>query len=413
VPNAFLWLAFRDGKGTPRTLTLGPVWEDGSAAGGWRFQSAPMPALAQPVEFLSFRVYEPKGPDQGTQFELQLDDLQVTRPDGAGGHVIDVLVDFEYDDGWTGMPTSEGLDVGFDLMPEVAELGSHRGERIGSITLGRGLDGGERGIYRSTGGGPLPVAASRGFLRTTGIDEGEAFVGSVAGSKLPIRVAATVDYFPTLFPSEGGFLVADLDAILGYLDSHGAHGGSPDEVFVLLDADRYADAVAEIKGIYKLARVDDRRDLEASSLLDPLTVAGWRGVGVVALGITVTVATLGYVTYLGAYARRTRGQSAFARALGLSRGHHLGVMLVEHLLVGALGAGLGVSSGLAVSRIAVASVAHSESGRELVPPFILQTEWTPIVLMLAGLAVAGGVALVGLIRGFARAPLHDLTRLHE
>jgi len=413
VSDVFLWLEFRGGGGMPRTVTLGPVWEEGASPGEWRFQSAALPRMKPPVELLSFRVYEPTGPDTGTPFVLHMDDIQVMRPEGAGGRIDEVVIDFEEHGGWTGAPTSEGLDVEFTLGPEPESVGIHRGSHAGRLTLGPGTHGGVRGVYRSMAGGPLPVVASSGFLSATGLREGDAFVASLAASLTPLQVVATADYFPTLFPSDGGFLLGDLDGVTDYLDQRGSEGGSPGEVFVKLDPVLYDQAAQEIRDEFRLARFEDRRELEAGSLIDPLTAAGWRGVGVVALAITVAVAVFGYLTYLRAYARRTRVESAFLRALGLSRLHYAGVMLVEHLLVGAVGSGLGVASGLWVSRIAVASMAHTEKGGELVPPLILQTEWTPVALMFAALAAAGAVALVSMVRAFVRAPLHELTRAEE
>ncbi|MBM3956840.1 MAG: ABC transporter permease, partial [Gemmatimonadetes bacterium] len=223
----------------------------------------------------------------------------------------------------------------------------------------------------------------------------------------------TADYFPTLFPSGGGFLIADLHALADYLDQRGSESGAYTEMFVRLDPALHAQAAQEIAGMFKLGRFEDREQLRGGALVDPLTAAGWRGVGVVALAVAVTSAVLGYLTYLRAYARRTRVESAFVRALGLSGSHYAGMLLVEHLLIGLFGVGLGVLSGLWVSRIAVASIAHTETGGELVPPFVLQTDWTPVVLMLGALAVTGAAALAGLVRAFVRAPLHDLTRAEE
>ena len=413
VSDVFLWMVVRDGGGWPRTVTLGPVSHEGTPAGEWRFQSAELPEMVPPVELLSFRVYEPVSGDSGTPFVLHMDDIQVVRPDGAGGLKTEVVIDFEEHGGWTGAPTSEGLDVEFALDAEPESLGIHPGSRVGKLTLGPGTDGGVRGVYRSAADGPLPVVASPGFLSATGLGEGDSFVVSVAGSLKSLQVAATAEYFPTLFPSRGGFLIGDLDALADYLDQRGSEGGNPNEVFVELDPVLHAKAAGEIKNVFKLARIEDRVELEGDSLMDPLTVAGWRGVGVVALVITVAVAILGYLTYLRAYAQRTRVESAFVRALGLSHLHYAGVMLVEHLLIGALGAGLGVASGLWVSRIAVASMAHTEKGGELVPPFILQTEWMPVALMFAALAAAGALALISMVRAFTRAPLHELMRAEE
>ena len=87
--------------------------------------------------------------------------------------------------------------------------------------------------------------------------------------------------------------------------------------------------------------------------------------------------------------------------------------LIEHGIVAVIGVIVGVASGLVASRVAVGAIAHSETGRALLPPFILQTSWWPVLVILALAAGAGVVGVVSSFVGFLRTPLHELTRSAE
>jgi hypothetical protein len=66
-----------------------------------------------------------------------------------------------------------------------------------------------------------------------------------------------------------------------------------------------------------------------------------------------------------------------------------------------------------MTRVAVDSVSHTESGRPVLPPFVLATEWLPVVLVFGGLALVAAGALGRMAIGYARLPLHVLTRREE
>jgi ABC-type antimicrobial peptide transport system permease subunit len=144
--------------------------------------------------------------------------------------------------------------------------------------------------------------------------------------------------------------------------------------------------------------------------VDPLAVAGWRGMGVVALVLAGVATTLGYITYLSAHSRSTEHDSAYMRAIGLSRREFLGIVIIEHALIGLLGVALGILTGIGISRVAVSSMAFTETGDRLLPPFILQTNWAPVGIVLAIAAATALVILAGVLRGYPRLPLHILTR---
>jgi ABC-type antimicrobial peptide transport system permease subunit len=87
--------------------------------------------------------------------------------------------------------------------------------------------------------------------------------------------------------------------------------------------------------------------------------------------------------------------------------------LIEHGIVAVVGIAVGVATGLVGSRIAVGAIAYSESGRELLPPFILQTSWWPVLTILIIAASAGLFGIVSSLISFLRRPLHELTRSAE
>lgn len=230
---------------------------------------------------------------------------------------------------------------------------------------------------------------------------------------MPVEVVARAEYFPTLFPQRGGFLVGDVNAVLGYLDNRGFQRITPNEVFVTMEdgADRAMEQ--GLREVFPLFHLNSRSALEEEALVDPLAVAGWRGTGLVAVSVTIIAAVLGYVTYFAAYAGRMRVESALIRALGLSRSHFLRMLLVEHVLVAVTGAAIGVAAGLFVSRLAANSMTVNEAGGLFVPPFTLRTEWLSTSLLLAFIAASVSLAVLVLVRCYDRAPLHELTRVEE
>ena len=55
------------------------------------------------------------------------------------------------------------------------------------------------------------------------------------------------------------------------------------------------------------------------------------------------------------------------------------VSLVEHLAIAGIGLALGTWAGFEISRLMVSSVAVTETGNPVMPPFILTTDWGMMV----------------------------------
>ncbi len=410
IKHLFLWATIRGGSGVAETITLGPV-----EPGGWRLQSASLEGIVAPVELLSIKLFEPEGEDRATAGSIFFDD--VVAIDSATGERT-IVVDFDQPDRWTPFPTSNGLDVVFTLAQEAdsKHTGETSGSGIGSMTFGRGTDGGVRGIYRSASGGPLPVIVSSTLAGNAGIIPGVPFIARLSGGLTPLVAVQIVDYFPTLDPdNDQGFMVVDLDIFFDFLELKGALPADLiDEMFIATAPGNHDQALEDVNSLLSAAaRVDVRRDLQSESLVDPLSVAGWRGVGLLAGITTLVVVVLGYLTYLRAYIGRMNTEEAFVRSMGLSRANYMATAVIEHMFLGLAGIALGVVSGLAVAGLAVGVSTRTSSGDEPLPPFKLATEWEPVLLGYVILGATAVAALGLLTARYSRRALHEATRLDE
>ena len=410
VPNLFLWGVLRDSTGRSTTVTFGPTTDE------WHYQSAAMPFMIEPVQIVSLQVFEQAGPDGGHPTVLFMDDLLAVSGQGDQQN-IEVIVDFEDPGLWTELPTSEGLDTKFGLAgepfgPEL-RTGAIGGRSVARVVMGRGTDSGIRGIYRTASPGPLPVLASPLFMGATLARKSEPFLISVSGAFAVVEIIGVVDYFPTLDPSTDPFLIIDVNVLSEFMELRGLVEFNANEAFIATDPAKHADTVELLVASFPTDQVTDRTALLTSASVDPLAVAGWRGMSVVAVIVTCAATTLGYSTYLSAHARRTRAEAAYLRSLGVSRSSYLTMVVIEHSLVGAIGVAIGIAAGLSVSGIAVESIAHTDTGRILLPPFILQTNWAAMAVILGAVLVAAVISLGAMLRAYANAPVHELVRTRE
>ncbi|MCH7739388.1 MAG: FtsX-like permease family protein [Chloroflexi bacterium] len=409
--NLFLWVVLQDANGQPVTVTLGPI-----QGPEWGFQSAQVPdRLARPARIASILVFEPVAGDGGSPTTFYFDDLEATIGQAGDEANREVIIPFESRSDWATLATSEGLDTVFTLEPEPPGLGRDQGEFIGQMVLGRGTDGGVRGIYRAVASDAFPVIASESFLDETGIRVGEPFVSRVFGVFTPLVIVNTVKYFPTLDPGLGGFVITDYAAMSDFLKSRGnSFPNASDELYFEADEEDISRLIAEVRARTSgVLRVVDTGTLTARALVDPLAVAGWRGMAAVALIGTFAIVGFGYITYLGSYIARSRPESAQLSVLGMSRRTYLLTVATEHVIVGVVGLSLGTVTGLIMTDVAVDAISHTESGGRLIPPFVLSTDWTGVSLIYVIIGVIGIFAAVKMFRQFRRLALNQLMRVEE
>ena len=400
--NMFLWVVIQDARGIVVTVTLGTVGRP-----QWHLMAAEIPSnLEPPLELVSVQLYEPGFGAVGTPGSILLDDIHVTFGSNGQAHTLE---DFENPIGWTPLATSA---LSGDRITATREE-SYQGVRAGLFSFGKETSGGIRGFYRSPSGGPMSVVASSSFLAANGYRVGDAIVVQLENRILPAVVRDVVDYFPTLNPAGGGFVLADLDTLLRHLNMLGPTSrATPNELFIAEAAGAGSAVRDVVLGLSASAQgVHDRELLMESIRLNPLITAGWRAMAVLAVGIIVFTAGLGYVTYLLSFAERSRSEMGFLRSLGLDRRQIMGLLSFEHLVIVIVGLGLGSWAGFQMSNIMVSSVAVTETGRRVIPPFILTTDWSVLLPIFAALVVIFLAALIWLTRSTVRQDLTAISRL--
>ena len=378
----FLWIVLEDANGRTDTVTFGKVPEP-----GWNLVNTDLPGdLVHPIKVVSIQINEPGFGATATAGSIVFDDLAAVSESGEA-----TLVEgFEDSFDWVHLATTQ---LGVDEVTRVSD-NVHSGTGAAHFVFGKETNVGLRGFYRAGGHGFIPAVASRTFSAATGAGVNNAILVTLPGGVVPVVVTDIVDYFPTLDPARGGFLVFDIDTLLTYLDALNPIGGTAvNEIFIETAPGADMEVFQSVSRIVR-ARGDaiGLEEQLAAQEIDPLISAGWRTIVLVALGVVLFISGLGYVVYLLAFAERSMGEMGSLRSLGFSRVQTIGLIGLEHMLVALIGLGVGTWAGFQMSRMVVSSVAVTDGGGRVLPPFILTTNWVLVgplyVVMLAIFVVA-------------------------
>jgi hypothetical protein len=393
-PGIFLWAIFRDGQGAYASRSFGELDFE-----GWRLMETSLRAggvldLLPPATLEAVVLFQSTF-RQGTEGQVVLDDLHVTTV--SGQHVV--LDGFENLTDWTPIATSPSrLDSVQSL-----QLGSEtkEGQSVAQFTFGRETANGNRGFFRNKLHGPVPILANPNFLNTNGLRVGDTFILNVEDVMLTVTIRNTVRYFPSLDP-DYAFVIAPIDPVLDYVNL--IKGGAPlrpNQIVLDLPEDQVRrEAVTdtlESRGLLAGAAVVDRREEMLRSSLDPLAAVGWRGLVFASFAVLLLVVLVGYVSYSLLAARDRRWEVGVVRALGLERRDVVRWVMLENVLVLGVGAVIGSWAGLELSRIMVPLMSFTKAGLKVVPPFLIETSWPSLSVLLTGLFI--GVALTVLIVG--------------
>jgi hypothetical protein len=274
-----------------------------------------------------------------------------------------------------------------------------RTDRGLQVELGTGTDLGVRGVVRANS--PfVPALFSETALESNNLAVGDETVVHVFNRSVPARIVGVTDYFPTMDPADGGFVVADLSRLWSHLALSSANSaGVAAEIFVGLD--NLADTLvveelsSEIGGLLSIVSRDELRE---SSVVTPLAVAGWRGASVVTASLAIALALLGFLTFTPMRPTSDRFNLAVLRALGAGRRGLVVVNVIEQLVVLVVGVAAGVGTGLVMARLAVDTASQTESKVNTLPPIVFSTNWDYVSGLVISLAViALGVMIFDVI----------------
>jgi len=380
----------------------------------WRYLEVPVePARfgqppAYPLTLLSIATSEPEfgvGSGPGSIF---LDDLQVRE-----GTRATIVEDFENIAEW-GVLESSTLSRGSLTSSDLTPRGSGRsGAFAWQSTTGSAY----RGLFLKGSEPGLPVAATPSFLSTSGRRVGDTFLISVGRNFVPVTVKGVINYFPTLSPSPPGFLVISIDSLLGYLNLFATIDQIlPNEVMLKLsdEAELRANLYSELWD-RKLAP-GTLHSLEKSTAAlrdDPLISAGMQALIFVVLLGSLSLSLGGYAAFSLLLAARSTLPFAITRAIGLSRRQLMAFLMVEQLATVALGVLAGTWLGVRISSITISFLEHTEEGRGVLPPFLIEVQWGSAAVVAGALFVATMATIALLARHFVQVPISQALRLGE
>ena len=404
MPGLTVWVVVEDSRGSVTSIPLGtPSSEE------WTLLTSELPGrLPRPLHLVSVQISEPGVGTSLTPGQILFDSIHAV---SATLGQMEMIEDFEGQRRWFPIVTAA-------LSPErITTTGreSHAGLRAGVFTFSKENHFGVRGFYQSPTGGPVPVVVSTAFARDTFLREGEIFVAGLEGRFIPMVVRGTVDYFPTMDPLGGRFILSDLDALLGHLNIMGHTPRTrPNELFISGAPGAESTIEAEVEREFRYwGTVHYLDSLLESAGRDPLTTSGWNSMVLLVLAMAVVTAGLGYLAYIAAFSKRARTQIGSLNAVGLSRRQLIGLLSFEHAVVVAVGLGIGVVAGLQMSRLMVASVSFTESGQSAVPPFLLITDWGLMAPAYAALCAVFLAAVLSLIKRASGAEIKTIARLES
>ncbi|HIC68248.1 MAG TPA: FtsX-like permease family protein, partial [Candidatus Latescibacteria bacterium] len=298
---------------------------------------------SRPLTLVSLRVHEVGAGRKLQAGTILIDGILVRANDGRS----EIIEPFDDTEGWNLLKVSpEAIsdvlrmsDVGFD---------GDSGSALFSWTGGSPLT--SRGIFHGRSRSPVPVLASKSFVKATGHSVEEQFDISVSGHRVPVRLQGTIELFPTMITPNQRFLVADLTSLTRYANM-GATVREllPNEVWVSTSADgpergELVAALEEVDG-YSARSVTDRAKGLAESKVDPLVDAGWRALLFIAFSAVLILSCLGFLVHAYVSFSNRQLQFALLRTVGFSMKQLTTMVWLEQTLVVAVGMALGTWMG--------------------------------------------------------------------
>lgn len=317
---------------------------------------------------------------------IWLDDLRAETPDGAMP-----MEGFEQDAPWrSALGVAGGDRVEFDAANAVEGEAALRYSWSG---LGAND---ELIIVRESPNLPVRAAIDRESLEAAGLALGDVAPIVVGGAAIPVRIAAVVDYFPTLNPAQGGFLIADLAALRSAALVAASRAVLPiTEVWAATDSDAARGVVGELMDeVYLSSVVLDAQLLLNDAQTDPFRSGGIAALFVVGfLGLLTMGATTLFLT-LAAEGRERSREFALLQTIGYGRAAMRLQAAVEVLLVLLIGIGVGIALGRAVAGALLGFLEVTAEGVRAAPPTAISVDWLVAGL---GVAVLAACAMAGVL----------------
>jgi len=260
---------------------------------------------------------------------------------------------------------------------------------------------------------PAGLLVSRGFLTRHGLSVGDPLRLTVGAAgefhEIEFTVAAPLDLFPSLYPQDGPFFVANLDYVF-----QGLGGAFPYDVWLTTDpAVPGAEVVAGVRrlGLAVVSASDARATIAAEQTrperqgLFGLLTAGF----LAAAALTV----LGFLVYAAASFQRRFVELGALRAVGLSVGQMSAYLAGEQAILILAGACLGTMLGVAAGSLFIPYLQVGAGAAAQVPPFVVQIAWEKLWLIYVVFGAMFLAAVAVLVVLLLRMRIFEAVKLGE
>jgi putative ABC transport system permease protein len=260
---------------------------------------------------------------------------------------------------------------------------------------------------------PSGILVSRTFLKANTLNVGDPLqvTGLIAGTNQPLlfKIVGVLDLFPTAYPSQGEFFVANLEYIFNEL-------GGPLPYYVWLAVDEQLSPTAMTSDLeqlgFKILKLEDMSAEVDAEQTRPERVGLF---GVFALGFVVTtlLSILALVTHAFLMYQRRFVQLGILRAIGLSARQMATTQASEHLLTTVLGILGGAVLGLICSNLFIPFMQIGYAQTDLVPPFVVVIAWRDVGLAVLLILGASSLMAMGVAWLLVRMQMFNAIKLGE
>ena len=327
---------------------------------------------------------------------------------------IEVLEDFRNIEGWNALRVSRTANQDRIRASEVSARGD--GSMMFAWSSGRPFV--MRGIFPGLEPGPVPVAVSSSFLRRFGHAIGDELLVAISSRRLNVRIAESVDFFPTLDSFNDRFMIADLETVRAHANLGMARGEIvPNEMWLHTDVsgEQREEFLEDLRSgrPFQIAQAIDTVANLAVAQIDPLVLAGWRALLLIAFGAILVLSSLGFLVHAYISFRNRELQFALMRTMGFSTRQLVSLMWLEQALVIAVGMALGTLMGGRLGATIMPFLGHDDRGAQVLPPFVIEVGWQNLLVTYVAMGLIFTVIILGVIWFIQRMSLSRALRLGD
>jgi hypothetical protein len=318
-----------------------------------------------------------------------------------------VVEEFELIRQWVPIPSSGAAQDTMRITNEAARTGESGALFEWTFPLG----GPPRGFFLSPV--PLPLTAIGG----PSFVPGQIVLGRIGVQPVTVQIREVVQYFPTLDPGDGPFLVVNLETInLLQRSLPQPRVVVPSAHWIGLEPGVDSGQVQTLlEDILPPGQTTIRNREAAVQRVksNPLAGGPWRGLAFLALGALLGVAILGYVLYAALAFQYNRLELGLLRALGFTRRQVALLLGLGGLIVALVGLSVGIATGAWMGQWILGYLDVTAGGQTVAPPMLLAQDPQLLGLAYGGVALAAILATLLALTLANRLHLPEVLRVEE